>query len=208
VEYPLSRRAGEALLNLAQLEYARRDLTAAQRHLDRLLREHPTGPLVAKASYWNGRFLLDAGDVTRGCGSIATARAAVASEDVELRNQIDYFASRCADAARADSGARADSIARVHADSVAAASRPDASRGPATERQAFSVQVAAFARRSDAAALVAQLKRRGYDARVAGTSAPYRVRVGRYASRDRAAQALSRLKRGNPRAIIVEAEPR
>lgn len=43
VEHPLASRAPDALLALAQLEFARGDRAAARRRFDRLLRDYPTG---------------------------------------------------------------------------------------------------------------------------------------------------------------------
>ena len=59
VEFPLSPRAPDALLALAQLEYARGDRGAARRRFDRLLRDYPTGRHLARASYWSARLALE-----------------------------------------------------------------------------------------------------------------------------------------------------
>jgi hypothetical protein len=189
VEYPLSRRAPAALLTLAQLEYARGDRRGARGHFERLLLDHPSGAHVAKAAYWSGRLALDDGDVDQGCASLTLARRSVTPDDVELMNQIEYYVARCT---------ATDSTSASGVDSTA------------TEplRREFSIQAGAFDARGDAAALAARLRSRGFDARVAGTRAPYRVRIGRYASREEAAGALARVRRTSPRAIIVEAEPR
>jgi len=201
VEYPLSSRSAEALLHLAELEYARRDRVASRRHFDQLLREHPTGPHVARASYWSAQLSFEEGDAARACASLATARRASTHDDVELVNQIDYHLGRCAAAALKDSAARAtrDSVAGGVRDTTTSATPP---------RQEFSIQIASYARKRDATALATQLKRRGFASRVAGAEPPYRVRIGRYATREEAAPALARVRRGNPRAIIVPAESR
>jgi hypothetical protein len=190
VEYPLSRRAPAALLTLAQLEYARGDHGAAQRHFERLLLDHPNGTHVAKAAYWSGRLALDGGDDNRGCASLSVARRSVATDDVELLNQIEYHLARCT--------TPADSAVVAVVDSAA----------PAPAAREFSIQAGAFETRRDATALAERLKTRGFDARVAGTRAPFRVRIGRYATREEAATALGRVRRTSPRAFIVEAEPR
>ena len=49
---------------------------------------------------------------------------------------------------------------------------------------------------------------RGYEARVVGDSRPFRVRVGRYPTRERAAEVVRQLSRSNTRGFVVEAEPR
>lgn len=135
VDYSSSPRAEDALLRLAQMELARGDRAAAKRYLERLTLEHPAGPSRAEGAYWMGRVLIDEGALLPACASLAEAKARVAPPDVELANQITYYAQPCAaalraaqhaaDSARADSidkvmrAAKADSIAR--ADSVAKA---------------------------------------------------------------------------------------
>lgn len=58
----------------------------------------------------------------------------------------------------------------------------------------YSVQVAAYTRKSDAEKLATSLEKRGYDARVDGTVAPFRVRIGRYSTNAEAQAALREIK--------------
>jgi cell division septation protein DedD len=58
----------------------------------------------------------------------------------------------------------------------------------------WSVQAAALRTRDEANALVTKLRARGYDARVDGTTAPFRVRFGMFPTRAAAAAALERFK--------------
>jgi cell division septation protein DedD len=199
VEFPLSGRAPGALLALAQLEYARGDRSAARRRFDQLLREYPNGPHVARASYWSGRLAFEEGDRVAACAGFAAARRAVTADDVELANQIDYFVSQCAAPVDTAIAAAGDSSARE---------RSDSSRTGTGRRTEFSIQVAAFGARRDATALATRLRQRGFDVRVVGTSAPFRVRIGRYASRADAQAALGRMRRSRVSGMIVEAEPR
>src|SRR5688572_6209495 len=85
IEYPLSRRAEDALIRLAELEMMRGDRMRAQRHLQRLIVEHPTGPSRARASYWLARVFFDGNDLPRACNELNVARARAAPTDVELR---------------------------------------------------------------------------------------------------------------------------
>jgi tetratricopeptide (TPR) repeat protein len=198
IEYPLSPRAPDALLALAQLEYARGERATARRRFDRLLREYPSGRHVARASYWSGSLALAAGDRAAACAAFTNAQKAVLADDVELGNQIAYYVAQCA-SQPADTGAATPGGA------------PPAGRGsagaPAPARE-FSIQVAAYTNRADASALEARLRQRGYQVRVVGTRSPYRVRIGRYPTREDAMAALGRVRRSNPNAIVVEAEPR
>jgi tetratricopeptide (TPR) repeat protein len=200
IEYPLSRHAADALLNLALLEYARGDRRAAQRHFERLLLEHPTGPLVAKATYWSGRLSLEGGESGRGCSLLSSARRAVSRDDIELLNQIDYYESRCAAATDSATPAGGDTSTRATRGDSAVAAGGNSSR-------AFSIQVGAFTTKSEATRIASRMKQRGFSARVAGDRAPYRVRIGRFATRQEAAAELARVRRTSPKAIVVEAEP-
>lgn len=197
VEHPLSARAPDALLALAQLEFARGDRAAARRRFDRLLRDYPTGRHVARASLWSGRLAIEERDTAAGCATLAAARAQVSPADVELANQFDYFLGQCARAPAA-------------ADTAASASPPAGGRG-AAPAPGFSVQVAAYSAHREADALAARLKARGFDVRVAqvaGGPVPYRVRIGRYATRADATAALRRIRNAGLNGIVVEAEPR
>ena len=54
----------------------------------------------------------------------------------------------------------------------------------------WSVQIAAFQTEAEAATFAAVIRARGYDTRVDGRTAPFRVRFGRYATRTAAAAAM------------------
>lgn len=58
----------------------------------------------------------------------------------------------------------------------------------------YSVQVAAYSHKIDAEKLASTLSNRGYEARVDGTVAPFRVRIGRYATNGEAEDALKKIK--------------
>src|SRR4029079_16602359 len=74
VEYPLSPHAGDALLQLANLEVARADRANAGTHLQRLLLENPGRPERGRAGYQLTRVLFEQGDVVRGCIAFGRAR--------------------------------------------------------------------------------------------------------------------------------------
>ena len=95
VEYPLSARAGDALFSLSQLEMARGDRENATAHLEHFMLDHPESPDRARAGLSLSRLLIDQGRVARGCATLGRARAALAPDAVELKNQFDYYAQRC-----------------------------------------------------------------------------------------------------------------
>jgi cell division protein FtsN len=70
----------------------------------------------------------------------------------------------------------------------------------------YSVQVAAYNVKSQAQAMVDKLKKRGYQARVSGTSAPFRVRIGHYATRAQASAVMRSLKAKQIEGFVVKAE--
>lgn len=217
VEYPLSPRAAESLLLLAQLEMTRRDRVSARMHLERLQREHPGSSVSTRGSVMLAQLAFSDGDELTGCSAIAAAKENISATDVELRNQLDYYTPRCSNLA-ARIAAR-DSMAATQPAAAPTplnptASTPDTTTSrPSTEPAAgagratreFSVQVAAYDTRAEAEAHAKRLSGRGYNARVVGGARPYRVRVGRYASRERAESARRQV---GGRAIVVEAEPR
>ena len=127
------------------------------------------------------------------CAAVSAARETLTAADVELRNQLDYYTPRCANLAATGAG-----------DTAAAAAR---NTGTSTKaRQEYSVQAAAYVTRDSAEVLAKRLSTRGYNVRIVGTSKPFRVRVGRYPTRDRAAEVLRELTQVNVKGMIVEAE--
>lgn len=95
VEYPLSAYADDALLAMAELEQARGDRAGALQHLQRFVREHPVSTARGTAAFAGARLAFELGDTRAACSLITDARSSVAANEVELRNQIDYYASRC-----------------------------------------------------------------------------------------------------------------
>jgi cell division septation protein DedD len=199
IETPLSVRAEDAMLKLADLLEARGDRRGASDHLERFLlsySRHPARPRVALSLV---RLLFEQGpqQMARACRALRSARDEIPSSNAEMRNQLEYYAPRCAyaemesaDSAPSDTAARAAPEERP-------APRPPPVRRETTPRatgSAYSVQVAAYDSREPAQRLVNLLKARGIDARVDGTARPYRVRVGRYASRAEAARMQGALR--------------
>lgn len=78
----------------------------------------------------------------------------------------------------------------------------------ANSERVFSVQVAAYNVKSQADAMVAKLKKSGYEARVDGTSAPFRVRIGKYASQAQASAVQRSLKAKQIVGFVVQADIR
>jgi tetratricopeptide (TPR) repeat protein len=213
LEHDRSPRAGDAMLRLAQGESARGDREAAVRYLERLAREAPEAPARAEAGLWHGRILIERGERAAGCGVLRETRGRVRVGALELENQYDYLLRACpepgavapapvAPTAPAPTAPTAPSARSPRpAPPPAAAPAPtSAARGPI-----WSVQVAALSTVAEANAIVARLRARGYDTRVDGTAAPFRVRFGMFPSRAAALAALERYKaREKADAFLVE----
>jgi cell division septation protein DedD len=191
VEYPLSPRAQESLFRLAQLETTRGDRASARAHLARIQREHPSGSMSTRANIMLAHLSFGDGDTVAGCAAVAAARENLTAADVELRNQLNYYQPRCAN------------LAAAIGDTTSA---PRNAAAPVPARQEYSIQVAAYDTREPADALAKRLSTRGYNVRVIGSSKPFRVRVGRYPTRDRAAEVVQEMARANVQGVIVQAE--
>jgi tetratricopeptide (TPR) repeat protein len=73
---------------------------------------------------------------------------------------------------------------------------------------AWSVQVAAYTRKAEADKLASSLTQRGYQARVDGEVAPFRVRIGRYPTAKDAEEALRKIKANKMTGFVVRAPER
>lgn len=87
--------------------------------------------------------------------------------------------------------------------------KPEEKRNTAPSRgSGYSVQVAAYTRKAEADKLASSLGKRGYSARVDGSVAPFRVRIGRYATERDAEDALRKLKSKHMDGFVVRAPER
>jgi cell division septation protein DedD len=213
VEYPLAYYSGDALLAIAELEQARGDRLGAMQHLQRFVREHPENPGRGIAALGAARLAFEQRDSTVACSMLVEARRSMSPTDVELRNQVEYYAGRCVPAATSAvasapaPASSAPSSAASSAPTIVPASAPPKApaRAAAPKRTTasartvtrYTVQVAAYDTRPEAAALVKRLAARGIRAHVSGTSKPFRVRLGLHTTRkDANAELASMRKRG------------
>jgi cell division protein FtsN len=91
----------------------------------------------------------------------------------------------------------------------AVAEKPAANRNtPASRGSGYSVQVAAYTYKAEADKLASSLSKRGYLARVDGSIAPFRVRIGRYPTERDAEDALKKLKSKHMDGFVVRAPER
>jgi len=199
VEYPLSAHSGDALFQLAQIEAARGDRSAAALHLDRFLLENPTNAERGRAGLLLVRTSFDAGDAQHACIVLGRTLNEVPSEQVELRNQLDYYSPRCA------------SVDTTNASGSGATSASSAPAKDTTRREAavapkgkYTLQVASYNSKADAEKLTSRLKARGLDARLVGATKVFRVRIGHYQTRAAAAAAARELRTKKIDAFVTE----
>ena len=217
IEFPASRRSESALVGLAQLELARGDRAQAMQHLERVIRERPTGPSRARASFWMARVHFDEGNFPRACARLDDSRRHTPAEAVEMRNQLEYYAQRCegVDTTVVVRMTPAESTRAMPARPGAVATQPPAQRAPVPRASArtpprtaaaYTVQIGAYGNRGDADTRQRQLRAQGHAARVVKVGALWRVRIGRYPSREAAADAARSLQAKRIDAFVTEAE--
>lgn len=182
IEYGQSPWADDALLRLAQLYSAQGDDAATIQAVERLRRDYPDSPLLARVDFVGARSYFTLKDETRGCTLIREALNDNTT-DVEFRNQVAFYAARCAAVPTSPPPAPA-----TPADSAAAAAA-------AAQPRAFAVQVLAVRSALQVDEMLTRLKVMGYDARVVrDTSGLFKVRVGKYATRELAQRAQANLR--------------
>ena len=176
IEYGRSAWADDALLRLTQLYEAQGDAAATAQAAERLRRDYPDSPLVPKADFAGARAYFSLRDESRGCAMIREALAAN-SLDVEFRNQVGYYSARC------------------RAPRAPAATTPPPADSAAAVHKGFAVQVLAVRSSFQVDEMLTRLKVMGYEARVVRDSTGYfKVRVGRYPTREQAQRAQSNLR--------------
>jgi len=178
IEYGQSPWADDALLRLAQLYAAQGDDATAIRAVERMRRDYPDSPMLARADFVGARAYFTLKDDANGCELIREALKDTTS-DVEFRNQVSYYAARCS---------------AKPAAAVAATSPRDSAAAPGGPKT-FAVQVLAVKSSSQVDEMLTRLKVMGYDARVIRDSTGlFKVRVGKYPDREQAQRNLTNLK--------------
>ncbi|HEV2671066.1 MAG TPA: SPOR domain-containing protein [Gemmatimonadales bacterium] len=188
VDYGSSPWADEALLLLTQLYYAQHDAAQTIQAAERLNRDYPDSPLRPRASFSAARAYFELKNETRGCELIQQALDG-AGDDVEFKNQVSFYAARCSPST---------TTATTPPAPPPGGGTPANTSGP----RAYAVQVLAVKSAAQVDDMLTRLKVMGFDARVVRDSTGFfKVRVGRYATREEAQRTQQRLKTkvgGNP----------
>ena len=177
LEYGASPWADDALLLLTQLYFAQRDAAQTIQAAERLRRDYPDSPLKYRVAFPAARAYFELKNEAKGCELIQEALAgASAAGEVEFTNQVSFYASRCSGATTPPPPVTTGT------DSAAPA--------PKT----YAVQVLAVKSTAQVDDMLTRLRVMGFDARVVrDTSGFFKVRVGRYATREEAQQTQRRL---------------
>ncbi len=183
VEYGRSVWADSALVLLTQLYFAQGDPAATVQAAERLRRDYPDSPLRARADFWGARAYFDLKNDVNGCALIREALER-AGDDVEFKNQVNFYAARCT----------TSSVPAPATPPTAGATDSGHPTGPAPA-PTYAVQVLAVKSAGQVDEMLTRLKVMGFEARVVrDTSGLFKVRVGRYMTKDEAQKALRRLK--------------
>lgn len=190
VEFPTSAWTDDALLRLAQLDYATRQLDGATRHLERLAIDFPDSPLYAQAAYWAGMTYFDQQQQAKACRWLADGMAR-SRDDVEVQTQLGYLYQRCGASAQASAPAQAST---VRAPAPVPGPTPTPAPTPASARGKFRVQVAAVGTPAAASAAAQKVEPLGYRMVTVQEGGLYKVRAGSFATRAEAQQAAAAIK--------------
>ena len=190
VEYGTGPWADDALLLLTQLYFAQRDPAQTVQAAERLNRDYPDSPLRPRANFSAARAYFELKNETRGCELIQQALDG-AADDVEFRNQVSFYASRCSPPSTAPIATTTTSTP-TSSDTTAKVPPPPP---PPPVPHAYAVQVLAVKSAVQVDDMLTRLKVMGFAARVVRDSTGFfKVRVGRYATREEAQRAQARLK--------------
>lgn len=181
VDYPQSSWSDDALLQLAQLDYASGNAEGTIRQVQQLISDYPGSSLQAQAGLWGARAASDRRDPATACRLASLGLAAVGA-DVELRNQLEFQRQRC------------QGLTTMQADSIRQDSIDKSVKRPTS---GYFVQLSAVATQTAANVEVARASRAGFRATTRRESGLYKIRIGPFTTRPAAdqasAQARSRL---------------
>jgi len=188
VEYGAGPWADDALLLLTQLYFAQHDPAQTVQVAERLNRDYPDSPLRPRANFSAARAYFDLKNEPRGCELIQNALEG-AGDDVEFKNQVSFYAARCSPKSTATSTTTTTSSTPASPDTSAKVPTPPVAH-------AYAVQVLAVRSAAQVDDMLTRLKVMGFEARVVRDSTGFfKVRVGRYLTREEAQRALARLKK-------------
>lgn len=207
VEFAGSAWADDALLGLAQEDFAAGRAEASARNVERIRSDYPSSSLLPVAAFWGVRAYFELRNSVEACRWL-TQGLALAGEDVELVNQLSFYSPRCATAS-AEAPPPTSPPATVPSRTDTAATTTSNPVSPPTTPSGggkFTVQVAAASTEPAAEATSNALRTAGYDPHIVREGGFIKVRVGRFATRAEAVAAASqvRAKMGGSPFVVEE----
>jgi hypothetical protein len=200
IEFPGSRWADDALLQLAQLAMAAGNPPSALALAERLRGDYPGSELRPQAALWAGRAAFDLGDARGACALLDSARTE-GGADVEFVNRVAFYHARCAalpavPATGQPAAPGPDSARPQPRPSVPQAATPRVGAPSAAHPGEFAIQVAAVRTEAEASRVLKRIADAGLSGHVAaGSDGLRRVRVGAYATEREAQDALPAVRR-------------
>ena len=190
VEFAGSAWADDALLGLAQEEFAAGRPESSARNLERIRSDYPSSSLLPVAAFWAVRSYFELRNSTEACRWLSHG-VALSGGDIELQNQLNFYAPRCANASVESSPTSAPAVTRP--DTIPTVTAPEPTTPPQGSGR-FTVQVAAAGSETAATATSNALRDAGYDPHIVREGGFIKVRVGRFATRAEAAAAASQVR--------------
>lgn len=185
IEFPTSRWAPDALLQLTQLAMAAGNPVSAFALAERLRSDYPDSDLRPQAAFWAGRAAFDLGEARAACALLDTARTEGAA-DIEFTNRVTFYRGRCGVLPVPTDTARA---------TPAPSRQPTAAPSAPASAGHFFVQVAAVRTDREEQGALRTLRAAGFEGRVVtGNDGFRRIRVGGYATEAEALSAARQLR--------------
>lgn len=196
VEFANSSWADDAIYRMALLDYAGGNLPGATRQLERIRNDYPDSPVLGPAAEWAARSLFDQRKRDEACAWLAIGLER-ATEDIELRNRLEFLNGRCTGPAPAD---------------TTPTPAVDTSRGgtpapPVPARTGFGVQVAAVNTQAAADKVAGDLRGAGFTPYIVREGSLFKVRAGPYPDRARASAAAEQIRQKLRHSPFVVQEP-
>jgi hypothetical protein len=207
IEFASSGWADNALLHLAQLDYASGNAEAAQRQVSQLLADYPESDVMAEAALWGARAAFDRNDPRMACAWVASGVAA-AGGDIELRNRLEFLNLRCQDLPQDSVPPEEPAPDPLPTPAPPPPPPPPPPAPRPTAGPAWLVQVAAASDQATVDRLVAALRDMGYEPSVIpGPGNLQKVRAGRWSTRALAQAEVARLRARFGSQPFVVADP-
>ena len=198
VEFANSSWADDAIYRMALLDYAGGNLPGATHQLERIRNDYPDSPVLGPAAEWAARSLFDQRKRDEACAWLAIGLER-ATEDIELRNRLEFLNGRCTGGPAGTPGPTGDS--------AGPASVPVTAPEPVPARTGFGVQVAAVNTQAAADKVAGDLRGAGFTPYIVREGALFKVRAGPYPDRARASAAAEQIRQKLRHSPFVVPEP-